>query len=101
MKRDHSEGTKRHALLHADPVRPATSTLPSVLIVDDSAADAAAASAVLRECGYAPVWVRDGLDAIEAIRCGAYGCVLLDLRMAVFGGQELVDYLALESPEIL
>lgn len=101
MKRpENSQETSCKILLHG-PAAPTPDSLPRVLIVDDSAADAAAATSVLRHCGYAPEWVRDGLDAIGAIRDGSYACILLDLRMSVFGGQELIDYLAIESPEVL
>ena len=72
-----------------------------ILVVDDSAVDGAVAVAVMQRCGYVADRVTDGLDAIESIRTTDYACIVLDLRMAVFGGEQLVDYLSIDRPDLL
>lgn len=78
-----------------------TKTRPHVLIVEDDPAVAEVTRLVLERRGYAVVLADDGLGAIEAIRSNDFACIVLDLRMSVFDGEQLLDLIAFDKPGAL
>ena len=60
-----------------------------ILIVEDSATQAAALAALLEERGYETVTAPDGTAAIEALRAGRVDLVLSDIVMPGMNGYEL------------
>lgn len=72
-----------------------------VLVVDDKTLNRNLATSILRKAGYSVDAAKDGLEAFQAITKTEYACVLLDLRMPVFDGVELIDYVANVKPEML
>lgn len=87
-----------HKSLRACPVetRPIRSdlrdkTVPTILIVDDSAVDRLAASTPLTTAGFAVVQVSNGREALEAIATSPPDLVLTDMMMPDVDGLELVQ----------
>lgn len=72
-----------------------------VLVVDDKTLNRNLASSILRKAGYSVDAAKDGLEAFQALTKKEYACVLLDLRMPVFDGVELIDYVSNIKPEML
>jgi CheY-like chemotaxis protein len=61
---------------------------PAILVVDDDADNRRIASAVLSAAGWRVDDVEDGASAIEAVRCGGYALVLLDIQMPGLDGYQ-------------
>lgn len=72
-----------------------------ILVVDDKALNRNLATSILRKAGYNVDAAKDGLEAFQALTKKDYSCVLLDLKMPVFDGIELIDYVANVKPEML
>lgn len=72
-----------------------------VLIVEDDVAIADVTRALLERRGYEVVVVGDGLEAVEAIRSNDFACIILDLRMSIFDGEQLLDLIAFDHPGLL
>jgi FixJ family two-component response regulator len=67
---------------------------PVVHIVDDDASFRSAISRVLKASGYAVVDYDSAVDFLQNIPDARPGCLLLDVRMPVFGGLSLQQELA-------
>ena len=73
------------------PVEPST-TLRSklaclpILLVDDNAVNRRLAMLQIEKLGYNAVAVDDGAKAVEAVRSGTYGLVLMDYQMPIMDG---------------
>src|SRR5260370_568629 len=65
-----------------------TSTLPRVLLVDDTPANLVALGAVLRPLGVELVEARSGPEAIDKAASGSVAVALLDVQMPVMDGFE-------------
>lgn len=78
-----------------------TNVKPRVLVVEDDQAVADITRMILERHGYAVTMVNDGLGAIEAIRSSDFACIVLDLRMTVFDGEQLLDLIAFDKPGLL
>src|SRR5260370_22432824 len=65
-----------------------TSTLPRVLLVDDTPANLVALGAVLRPLGVELVEARSGPEAIDKAASGSFAVALLDVQMPVMDGFE-------------
>ena len=59
---------------------------PQVLVVDDNATNRKAMSLHLKKLGYEYAIAKDGAEAVERVREGNIGLVLMDLRMPVMDG---------------
>ena len=57
-----------------------------VLVVEDDAVLQRVTSLTLRRLGYTPDLVKNGLEAVEAVRARAYDVVLMDMMMPVMDG---------------
>lgn len=78
-----------------------TTGKPRILIVEDEPTVADVTRALLERRGYAVVTAMDGLEALEAIRTSEFACIVLDLRMTVFDGEQLLDLIAFDHPAAL
>ena len=67
-----------------------------VLVVDDEQSFRSSEAAILRSAGYVVVEAADGLEALEVLRSGPVGAVVLDVAMPRCDGLELLG--ALEDP---
>ena len=73
-----------------------------VLIVDDDAVFRDIVFQTLHgEGGYEVESVADALDAMEALQWRTYDAIILDLRMGVFDGERMIDFLQRLRPEML
>jgi DNA-binding response OmpR family regulator len=77
-----------------------TSEKPSVLLVDDNEATCTLVIALLRR-DFAVEVASDGYEALEKLKTGNYGAVLLDLRMPQLDGFGVLEYLKSNRPEVL
>ena len=75
-------GTPGTVVMPMDAILPAA----RVLVVEDDAVLQRVTSLTLRRLGYKPDLVRNGLEAVEAVRARAYDVVLMDMMMPVMDG---------------
>jgi two-component system response regulator HydG len=73
--------------------------MPTVLVVDDEEANRLALERIFSREGYAVRTASDGRSALDALRDGAVGVVLTDLKMPGIGGLELLRAARQVSPE--
>ena len=75
------------AIVHASM---AASSMPTqrILLVDDNVVNQAVAVGILKKAGYLVDVVNDGKAAVEAVKSGDYGLVLMDAQMPVLDGLE-------------
>lgn len=59
-----------------------------ILLVDDSMANRLVAAAILKKAGYSIGEVENGLQAVEAVKHGDYGLVLMDISMPEMDGYQ-------------
>jgi CheY-like chemotaxis protein/HPt (histidine-containing phosphotransfer) domain-containing protein len=59
-----------------------------ILVVEDNASNREVAVALLQKLGYKATAVANGAEAVEAVRKGGYGLVLMDCEMPVMDGFE-------------
>jgi signal transduction histidine kinase/ActR/RegA family two-component response regulator len=59
-----------------------------ILLVEDNAVNARVAMGILHQHGFAADCARDGRQAVEAARTGAYALILMDIQMPVMDGFE-------------
>ncbi|MHB0971244.1 MAG: response regulator [Thermoanaerobaculia bacterium] len=72
-----------------------------VLIVDDDAVFRNIVFQTLHvEGGYEVESVADALDAMEALQWRTYDAIVLDLRMGVFDGERMIDFLASRAESV-
>jgi DNA-binding NtrC family response regulator len=69
------------------------------LVIDDDAHIRELLQVLLETAGFEVDTLRDGIDAVELKH--DYQVILLDMRMPVFNGAQLVDYWKLTAPEVL
>ncbi len=69
-----------------------------ILIVDDDAGIRTLLITVLRRQGLSVDTAKNGAEALEKLQCCSYALMLLDLRMPVFSGWEVLDYLQRQEP---
>lgn len=70
-----------------------------ILLVDDSQTNRLLGLSILRKMGYACDAVENGRQAVDAVRDGNYGLVLMDIRMPVMDGFETTEKIrALPDP---
>ncbi|HEY5610612.1 MAG TPA: response regulator [Thermoanaerobaculia bacterium] len=73
-----------------------------VLVVDDSRLNRNLLGSILKKAGYAVDACKDGIEAIGALeRERDYAVLVFDLKMPVFSGIQLIDYLASGLPHLL
>lgn len=73
-----------------------------VLIVDDDAVFRDIVFQTLHgEGAYEVESVADALDAMEALQWRTYDAIILDLRMGVFDGERMIDFLQRIRPQML
>ena len=73
---------------------------PPVLLVDDNEATCTLIAAILQKEFMRDV-ARDGADAVEKLKTKQYTVILLDIRMPMFDGYGVLDYLSATRPETL
>jgi len=77
------------ARVAAKPVPPAARTRPlRVLVAEDNAVNRKLAEHLLRQRGHDPLVVSNGREAVEALSCGSFDLVLMDLQMPEMDGFE-------------
>src|ERR1700676_3427301 len=84
--------------------RPQASRMESsrtVLVVDDDHDVRASCADVLRSAGYEVVEAEDGVTALEHLRLGHVGAVLLDVYMPGMDGLSLLDEIDRFPPVVL
>jgi CheY-like chemotaxis protein len=59
-----------------------------ILVADDSDANKFIITALLEKLGYCIDTVSDGSEAFEAVRCGEYDVILMDIQMPKMNGVE-------------
>ena len=64
-----------------------------ILVVDDEATIRTMVTAVLERAGYEVTTARNGREAITLLAASDYDVVLLDVRMPIAGGIDVVDEL--------
>jgi len=69
----------------------------SILVVDDNATNRLVAVTQVRKLGYSVSAVRNGVEALEALRTGDFALVLMDCEMPVMDGFETTRLIR-ESP---
>ncbi len=74
-----------------EPTRVSTSSLPRVLLVDDSPANLVALEAVLKPLGLDLVLARSGSEALDKAADGSFAAVLLDVQMPEMDGFEVAS----------
>lgn len=62
-----------------------------VLLVEDDTMVGEAIRDALKDASYAADWVRSGPDALAALSCHQYGCLLLDLGLPGKDGLQVLD----------
>ena len=72
----------------------------AVLVVDDNEATSTLLMAILQRDFHVDVAI-DGMEAIEKIKTNQYAAILLDLRMPVYDGFSVLDFLKANQPEAL
>ena len=82
-----ADATLAPALLHDGPVK-IRSGLARILIVDDNSTCQQVTSQMLEVLGLQFDVVRDGQEALDALRRQAYGLILMDCEMSVMDGFE-------------
>ena len=63
-----------------------------VLVVDDEPAIRALIAKIVQRAGFAVDTARDGAEAIEKLRDGAYAVLVIDLMMPVMDGYDVVRH---------
>ncbi len=71
-----------------------------VLVVDDDPRVRAVCAALLSEFGYGVIEACDGVHALSILETCSVDALLLDVEMPRLRGDELVDKLARERPEL-
>lgn len=69
------------------------------LVIDDDAHIRELLQVLLETAGFEVDTLKDGIDAVQLKH--DYQVILLDMRMPIFDGAQLVDYWKLTTPEIL
>ncbi|MGQ0507423.1 MAG: response regulator [Myxococcaceae bacterium] len=72
-----------------------------ILVVDDDADWREFLRLNLEELGYETVEASNGRDALETLRTQTFSVVFLDLRMPGMDGEEVVQNLPAEHPQIV
>ena len=72
-----------------------------VLVVDDDAAIRQMFLTLLRRHGYVVDSAHDGRDGLDRLRGNDYDVIILDLKMPITSGFELLDVVEAEKPDIL
>ncbi len=70
----------------------------SILVVDDNLVNRKVLVRMLEKAGYHPDSVKDGAEAVAAVRAGAYDVVLMDVQMPVMDGYEATRTIRRELP---
>jgi len=73
---------------------------PFVLLVDDNEATCTLVTAILQRDFNVEV-ASDGLEALDKLKTGNYGAVVLDLRMPQLDGFGVLDSIKANRPELL
>ena len=71
-----------------------------VLVVDDDAHVRLFLQAVLTEIGYAVTEAENGMDALEKLTRGEFDLLIVDLMMPGMDGEELLQRVQEEYPEV-
>jgi CheY-like chemotaxis protein len=77
-----------------------TGSKTRILVVDDSATDRLLMAGLLERHGFATILARDGLEAIEQIRCEEPDAVVTDLQIPSMNGLEVISQLREQFPRI-
>lgn len=73
-----------------------------MLVVDDNRLNRNLIGSILKKGGYVVDTCKDGIEAIGALEHEKdYAVMIFDLRMPVFSGVQLIDYLANGLPHLL
>jgi two-component system response regulator ResD len=75
---------------------PEDSRLP-ILVVEDDEPTQKLLQALLRRCGFGSETVRNGAEAILALKTRSYAAVILDIMMPEVGGRDVVAWMESES----
>jgi two-component system sensor histidine kinase/response regulator len=62
-----------------------------ILVVEDNVVNQKLTMRLLEKMGHQAVLARNGLEALEAAKCGGFDLVLMDLQMPVMGGLEATN----------
>lgn len=73
---------------------------PFVLLVDDNEATCTLVTAILQRDFVVEI-ATDGREAVDKLRTGNYGAVLLDLRMPQLDGFGVLDFVKANRPDLL
>ena len=82
-------------------IPPAPSAGLRVLVVEDDELLAAITRVNLERGGYTVTSAADGLDALEELQRAEFDCIVLDLRMKMFDGEQMIDVMAFDHPSML
>ncbi len=83
----------------ADPDARTVQRPLSVLLVEDNRTNQMVVSAMLQRAGHRVVTAANGAEALDAVRCGQFDVVLMDVEMPVMDGRAAVRAIrAMEGP---
>ena len=68
----------------------------TLLLAEDSPANQMVATALLRGAGYRVDVANNGREAVDAVRCGGYDLILMDMRMPEMDGIEATEIIRAE-----
>jgi DNA-binding NtrC family response regulator len=72
-----------------------------VLVIEDNVVQQMLFAATLQRAGYEVECLKDAISALDLIDRKSFVAIVLDLRMAIFDGNQFLEYLKTARPELI